>query len=137
MRGISRLKEKGSHPVRVLVGLLLAGSVVLAVSVSPPSDLPSIALGQTAVYRVEIGLGAFYAGLLILLPAYRGIINGKLPTSISSRGAEFAEAVDWSLEKTQDSVEDLQAQVRDLDGRMGVARLRIDELAEKTKARAG
>jgi hypothetical protein len=125
----------GSHAIRFLVGALLVACVALAVLVGVPTtgNLPSVALRQTIIYRSEIGLAAFYGGLLILLPAYRGIIDGRLPTAISPRGAEFATEVDKSLETTQRSVDDLQATTESLDGRMARARLNIDQLASKTQ----
>ena len=67
-----------------------------------------MALGSETVFRAEVALGAFYGALLILLPAYRGIVNGRLPSSISARGAEFADAVDASVQETELSIAELQ-----------------------------
>lgn len=92
--------REGSHLIRISVGILLLACIALALLVSMPRNLPSVALRQSLVYRGEIGLAAFYAGLLILLPAYRGLVNGRLPNSISPRGAEFAEQVGKSLDTT-------------------------------------
>jgi hypothetical protein len=121
-------QRKGSDSIRWLITALCLACLALIVLVRPPTHLPSVALSQSLIYRGEIGLAAFYAGLLILLPAYRGLINGRLPTSISPRGAEFAEEVDSTFAATQAALRDLQTKTLALEGQLARARLDIDEL---------
>ena len=81
------------NSVSWLVGALLALSIVAAWAINIPEKLPGVALGQPFLYRVQIGLAVFYAGLLLLTPVFRGIIEGQLPVEVSARGAKFAEDV--------------------------------------------
>jgi hypothetical protein len=76
-------------------------------------------------------LGAFYGGLLVLLPAYRGIINGKLPIEISARGTKFAEEVDRTILEAQEAVNELEKTTEGLKIQMGRARLNIDQIASE------
>lgn len=41
-------------------------------------------------------MAVFYSCLLILTPAYWGLLSGRLPIEISTRGARFAEEADRS-----------------------------------------
>jgi hypothetical protein len=94
--------------VRCLVGtalaLALAGFVFLPVPVGPPA----IALGQPSLYRLEVALAIFYGCLLLLTPAYSGMVDGRLPTEISTRGAKFAEESDMAVEQNEASIRELE-----------------------------
>lgn len=60
-----------------------------------------MALGQAAVYRIEILLTLVYGGLLLLTPLFHGVLHGRLPTELSHRGAKWpadAEKVLASVE---------------------------------------
>jgi len=52
-----------------------------------PEDLPAIAIRQPGLYRLEVALLIFYGWLLLLTPAFSGLIRGRLPIEISTRGA--------------------------------------------------
>lgn len=126
--------------VRGLMICLLVVAIVLAIAVAVPtasgsggkSALPSVALGQVAIYRLEVFLVAFYGGLLILTPAYRGLVLGRLPIEISAKGAKFAEDAADSIEETQKLVGESQAAIRDLESSLARSRLNIDQLANAT-----
>jgi hypothetical protein len=96
-------------------------------------DLPSVALGQESIYRLEIFLLVFYGGLLIATPAYRGLIGGRLPTEISARGAKFAEDTADSIEDTQKLAQELDETLKVVQASGARARLNIDQLAEEAK----
>jgi hypothetical protein len=138
-------------PVRVLVrtitGTLVLLALVIAALVAIPTkmdthgdrvaNLPSIALGQTSLYRVEVGLAVFYAGLIVLTPIFYGLVRGRLPIEISPRGAKFsedaAENVDRSLKDAQALADQLKREVRSAQAQLARARLNIDQLASATE----
>lgn len=127
-------------PVRLLVLAIVAAALVTAACIGVPSkqeggervdDLPAVALGQVAVYRLEIFLLVFYGGLLVLVPVYRGLVGGRLPTEISARGAKFAEEAAGSIEATQELVEELDERLRGVEAGVLRARLDIDQIADE------
>jgi hypothetical protein len=128
-----------SNAIRVLVVGLAVAAALATLKVSVPTktvngqeqdNLPSVALGQETIYRLEIAILVFYGGLVILTPLFRGAILGRLPVEISTRGAKFGEEVDESLQATQSLVSAQQEQLDDLEKRTLRARLNVDQLAE-------
>lgn len=123
--------------VRVLIGVLLVVAIIVAAAIAVPtasasgrsSALPSVALGQVSVYRLEVFLVVFYGGLLILTPAYRGLALGRLPIEISAKGAKFAEDAADSIEETQKLVDESRTAIRELQSNLVRSRLNIDQLA--------
>ena len=96
-------------------------------------DLPSAALGQTGLYRLEISLLIFYGSLLFVTPAFSGLIRGRLPTEISLRGAKFAEGADESTERTEADIRRLDAAINDLDEALATAKMKIEKADDKTQ----
>ena len=127
--------------IRAVVGVLVIAATVVAISAQIPMksvgpaaqpDLPSIALGQESIYRIEIFLAVFYGGLLIATPAYRGLVSGRLPIEVSTRGAKFAEDAADSIEETQKLVEELRERLRKSEATVARTRLNVDQLATRT-----
>lgn len=77
--------------VRLATTAVFIVATAVAATTPAPSDLPAIALGQVAVYRVEILLALVYGGLLLLTPFFQGVLHGRLPIEISHRGAKWQE----------------------------------------------
>lgn len=111
-----------------LVAALLLGAVLLGLLIEVPESLPAVALDQPLLYRLEIGLVAFYGGLLLLTPLFRGVIDGQLPIEISARGAKFAENVAGSLKDTQATVEDFGKQLSSTRGDLLLTQLALRDL---------
>jgi hypothetical protein len=125
LRSARRSAASEQHPrlferqtVRVLIVLILAAAITAALTVGVPTkiakpgklqpDLPAIALGQTSVYRLEIGLAVFYAALLVAVPVVVGIYRGRLPSEISARGVKVGDeivATEAATEKRLQTVE--------------------------------
>jgi hypothetical protein len=82
--------------IRIFVGAALCAALIASASVPVPVDLPAISFHQAALYRLEVALLVFYGGLLLITPAFSGLIRGRLPTEISARGAKFSEEADRS-----------------------------------------
>ena len=63
--------------------------VAVPIPHDPQGDpaLPAVAFEQVGLYRLEVGLLAFYGGLLLITPAFSGLVRGRLPIEISARGA--------------------------------------------------
>lgn len=115
-------------------------ALIVAVAVGVPNKreqgkvkpaLPAVALGQPALYRLEIFLVVFYGGLLIVVPAYRGLVSGRLPIEVSARGAKFAEETADSIEATQEVVSELEQGLQAVEASAMRARLNIDQIARE------
>jgi len=93
--------------VRILIGAALCAAI-LSAALAPASALPAVALGQLWLYRLELALLAFYGCLLLITPAFSGLIRSRLPIEISTRGAKFAEETDRSAELTNARIDGLE-----------------------------
>jgi hypothetical protein len=141
---MSRRPNMGSgakEGVRWIVVSLFVAALIVATAVDMPTkgsgataslDLPDVALGQASIYRIEIFLFAFYGGLLIATPLFRGVAGGHLPIEISARGAKFAEEAADSIDETQKLVADLRQRLVTAEATAVRTRLNIDQLAEET-----
>jgi hypothetical protein len=94
--------------VRALVGAALGVALVACAVLPVPEDLPAVALEQAALYRLEVGLAAFYGCLLLATPAYSGLAMGRLPIEISTRGARFAEETERAAERDEARINELE-----------------------------
>lgn len=117
--------------VRVLVAIAL-GMAIVAFSLAPvPSNekgdlaLPAVALEQVGLYRLEVALLIFYGVLLLATPAFSGLIRGRLPIEISTRGAKFAEEADESTERDEAAIKNLEGTTRVLTEGLAAAQSRI------------
>jgi hypothetical protein len=122
--------------VRILVALALTGAVLSLLLVPVPRDekgdpdLPSVALEQVGLYRLEVALLAFYGELLLVTPAFSGLIWGRLPTEISMRGAKFAEEADQSADSHRAAVNELERITDGLTEELDIANFEIKMLKE-------
>lgn len=94
MRALQASPGMTSQAERILVRILIGATLCVAIltaAFAPASALPAVALGQAWLYRLEISLLAFYACLLLITPMFSGLVRGRLPIEISTRGARFAE----------------------------------------------
>jgi hypothetical protein len=124
--------ERMSSLIRAVVFVLAVASIVIASSMSLPTAirgappeierrLPSVALGQQAIYRLEVGLAVFYGGLIAFTPLYYGLVRGRVPIEISARGARFSE----------DAVERVRTSVGSSDEDLVLVRNRLDRVEQK------
>lgn len=120
----------GRNLIRVLVGVALCIAVVAAAAAPIPEDLPAVAMQQPAVYRLEVALLIFYCWLLLVTPAFSGLIRGRLPIEISTRGARFAEEADQSAKLNEKNAEELKRATDDLTEGLEAANLEIERLKE-------
>lgn len=122
--------------VRVLVatglGLALVAFVVVPIPLGEDGDpdLPAAAFGQVGLYRLEVALLIFYGGLLLATPAFSGLIRGRLPVEISTRGAKFADEADRSTELATTAIETLDLRIREIDDGLTEARAEIDHFKQ-------
>ena len=96
------------NAIRCLVVAALLAALLGSGLAPAPAQLPAAALGQPALYRLEIALLVFYGFLLLITPVYSALAWGRLPTEISTRGARFAERADRSADKIAAAVEALE-----------------------------
>jgi hypothetical protein len=116
---------------RTLVRFLISAALLVAVltaALAPASALPAIALGQLWLYRLEVSLLAFYACLLLITPAFSGLVRGRLPIEVSTRGARFAEEANHSDEASKASITDLERSVNRLTDRVTAAEIEFGQL---------
>lgn len=110
--------------IRIIVALVLLAALAASASMPLPDDgggnstLPAVALEQPVLYRLEVALGVFYGGLLLITPVFSGLVEGRLPIEISARGARFADRADQSAESTDKAVRALEQRIVDLNERL-------------------
>jgi hypothetical protein len=114
--------------VRVLVGAALCVALAACAVLPVPEDLPAVALEQDGLYRLETALAAFYGCLLLITPAYSGVVVGRLPTEISTRGARFAAEADQTAERDEATIENLERELAQLKADLSKATAEIDLL---------
>jgi hypothetical protein len=83
----------------VLVGACI-GAVALTVLTGTPSNLPSVALGSTALFHIERVI-AFFAAFLIAFVVLTRAWQGHLPSAISSQGVTYPSDVEQAAEETR------------------------------------
>jgi hypothetical protein len=57
---------------------------------------------------MEVGLLVFYGSLLLITPAISGLIGGRLPIEITTRGAKFAEDANHAAEVDRAAIRNLE-----------------------------
>jgi hypothetical protein len=122
--------------IRALIGTALAAALLSWVAVPIPRHLrgdpalPAVALDQVGLYRLEVTLLVFYGGLLMITPAYAGLVRGRLPIEISTRGAKFTEETSEAAERTEAAVQELKQTTLALAESLTAAHLEIERLRE-------
>jgi len=116
--------------VRWLVVAALCAAFMGSVLAPVPEALPTVAIGQVALYRLEIALLIFYGSLLLITPAFSALAWGRLPTEISTRGARFAEKADQSVERVEAAVRAMEQTNVSLAEGLKTARIEIRLLRE-------
>lgn len=91
-------------------------------------DLPAPALGQAELYRLEVALLVFYGSLLLVTPAFSGLVRGRLPIEISTRGAKFADETEESALRNKAAIEAVERRVEKLTERLTLAKGEINQL---------
>ena len=114
--------------VRVLVATALSVALAACAVLPVPEDLPALALEQPALYRLEVALAAFYGCLLLATPAYSGLVLGRLPIEISTRGAKFAAEATQTAERDEETISELRLNVSQVVDGLTEAMIEIDRL---------
>ena len=101
-----------------LVAATIVAGLVVAITVGPPTEIPTVALRASAVYRVEVG-GAIFLGLYIATMAFALALQNRGFTEFGAGGvraqelaavSENEDAEDFSIEL----LEEVMGEVRDL-----------------------
>ncbi|HEX3043049.1 MAG TPA: hypothetical protein VHP56_13260 [Solirubrobacterales bacterium] len=93
-----------------------------------PKDLPTPALGQPALYRLEIALLAFYGCLALITPAFSALASGQLPIEISTRGAKFASEANGTAVRNEATIKKLKQTTDRLQEDLTTATFKINRL---------
>jgi hypothetical protein len=115
--------------VRILIGAALLVAIVTA-ALAPASALPAVAFEQMWLYRLEVSLLAFYGCLLLITPAFSGLIRGRLPIEISTRGAKFAEETKRYAALDEGTIRELEETIGDLSQAIANVQIEIGQLSE-------
>jgi hypothetical protein len=109
----------------VTVAVAILAGFLIAVTVTPPADIPSFALRATPVYRVEVGAAVFF-GFYIAKMALVLAMHNRGFTDIGSGGVRAQELTGLSgdepvvtdlLTELTDEIVDLKTRLEDLDVR--------------------
>lgn len=114
--------------IRTLIGAALCVALVSAAAAPIPEALPAVAIQQAGLYRLEVALAVFYGWLLLVTPLISGLIRGRLPIEISTRGARFAEEADQSARLNEEKIQELERVAADLAEGLRVADFEIKRL---------
>ncbi|TMK58023.1 MAG: hypothetical protein E6G51_04410 [Actinobacteria bacterium] len=117
--------------IRTLTFVVLSMALAASAAAPMPQDVPDVAFGQAGLYRLEVALLVFYSGLLLVTPAFSGLVQGRLPIEISTRGAKFAGQADESVEAARVAIERLERITDELTEELGAADLRIKKIGER------
>lgn len=116
--------------IRFLIGAALCVAFTAAAALPIPEALPAVSIRQASLYRLEVALIAFYGCLLLVTPAFSGLVRGRLPIEISTRGARFAEEADESAKINEKKFEELERITDHLTEKMESASLELEHLRE-------
>ncbi|HKH65426.1 MAG TPA: hypothetical protein VKA35_08185 [Solirubrobacterales bacterium] len=111
--------------IRLLTCIALCAAISTSAGVAIPEELPTVAVGQSIIYRLEVALLTFYGWLLLVTPAFSGLIRGRLPIEVSTRGARFAEEADHATELNGKKIEKLERVVENLTEDLRLVKLAI------------
>ncbi|MGN6557372.1 MAG: hypothetical protein ACTHLH_05100 [Solirubrobacterales bacterium] len=117
--------------IRALIGVALCTAFVACAVVPVPEDLPAIAFQQAGLYRLEIALLVFYSGLLLITPAFSGLIRGRLPIEISVRGARFVEEANQTERLNEAAIEKLEKTISQLAGELRNTEAEVKHIEER------
>lgn len=119
--------------IRVVV-ILVAVISALAALEADTEPLPSVALGEDYLFKLEIALLVFYGALLLVTPLLQGVLNGRLPTEITARGAKYdPEEVSDSLQETEERVSAVEETLESTGGETFSLRSDLAELRESVE----
>lgn len=71
---------------------------------------------------------SFYGTLLLVTPTFLGLVRGRLPIEISTRGAKFAGESDQSAEIAKAAIKKLEQTTKALDEGLANANFEIKRL---------
>ena len=109
-----------------MVAAAIAAGLSIAVTVTPPTEVPAIAMRAEAVYRVEVG-GAVFIGLYVATMAFALALRNRGFTEFGRGGVRaesLAEDSDEALfgDYAMELLADLSEEVENLEGRLERAR---------------
>jgi hypothetical protein len=122
--------SRARNLIRFLTGAALAAALIAAASMPIPEVLPAVAIRQEPLYRLELALLVFYGWMLLVTPAFSGLVRGHLPVEISTRGAKFVEEADHSTRLHEEEMTALNRLTVDLSERLEIAEVEIKRLKE-------
>jgi hypothetical protein len=97
----------------VLVAVAIAIGLVAALTVTPPVDVPTVALQAPVIYRVEVG-AAVFLGLYLTTMAFALALQNRGFTEIGTGGIRARELSEVSHSAVDGQVEmDLIAELKD------------------------
>lgn len=112
-----------------VVLLALAGSLAGALTASPPSRLPAVALGAVLVWRVEVAASVFVVAY-VAIAAIRLSLHGRTFTRIGSAGVEIPDVTARSGAERAKEVDELAVSLAELKVSIGKIEVRLRALED-------
>jgi hypothetical protein len=75
-----------------VIAAAIAIGLVAAITVTPPSDLPTVALSALPVYRMEVGAAVFF-GLYLATMAFALALHNRAFTEVGTNGFRAQDLV--------------------------------------------
>jgi hypothetical protein len=116
--------------IRIFVGTTLCAALVACATSPIPEDLPAVAFQQAGFYRLQVALLVFYGLLLLITPVFSGLIHGRLPIEISTRGAKFAEGAERSTKLDEAAIGRLEGTIAELEQALASTEIETKRLHE-------
>ncbi|HET7588967.1 MAG TPA: hypothetical protein VFK14_02105 [Solirubrobacterales bacterium] len=116
--------------IRIGVAVALCAALLTCALAPIPTELPSPALEQANLYRLEIALMSFYGALMLATPIFAGLVRGRLPIEISTRGARFAAQADEDTAENEAALKALEGSSRQLAQRLEEVQIEIAVLQD-------
>jgi len=85
-----------------LVAVAIVIGLVAALTVTPPMDVPTVALQAPVIYRVEVG-GAVFLGLYLATMAFALALQNRGFTEIGARGIRARELSEASQDAADET----------------------------------
>lgn len=127
---VERLLIRGLVGVALCLALAAFALAPVPVDSQGTPDLPTPAFEQVDLYRLEVALLTFYGCLLLATPALSGLLRGRLPIEISTRGAKFAAEADEAAAENEAAIKVLEGTTKKLLQGLRSAQREIELLQE-------
>jgi hypothetical protein len=87
------------------------------------------------VYRLEVALLVFHGILLLVTPAFSGLVRGRLPTEISIRGTRFADETGRSAKRDEAAIRAIEQRLDSFTDRLTLFEVKLKRIEGQVTVR--